>query len=56
MVKIGVWIHNFISNRQQCVAVNGTTSCEALYNNVLPSMERHQVKPKSEVEDPKDLG
>ena len=27
--KIGVWIHNFLSNRQQCVAVNGTTSSEA---------------------------
>ena len=27
--KIGVWLHNFISNRQQCVAVNGTTSSEA---------------------------
>ena len=26
--KIGVWIHNFLSNRQQCVAVNGTTSSE----------------------------
>ena len=22
--KIGVWIHNFLSNRQQCVADNGT--------------------------------
>ena len=27
--KIGMWIHNFLSNRQQCVAVNGTTSSEA---------------------------
>ena len=27
--KIGVWIHNFLSNRQQCVAVNGTTSSES---------------------------
>ena len=27
--KIGVWIHNLLSNRQQCVAVNGTTSSEA---------------------------
>ena len=27
--KIGVQIHNFLSNRQQCVAVNGTTSSEA---------------------------
>ena len=26
--KIGVWIHNFLSNRQQCVAVNGATSSE----------------------------
>ena len=24
--KIGVWIHNFLLNRQQCVGVNGTTS------------------------------
>ena len=24
-----MWIHNFLSNRQQCVAVNGTTSSEA---------------------------
>ena len=27
--KIGVWVHDFLSNRQQCVAVNGTTSSEA---------------------------
>ena len=27
--RIGVWIHSFLSNRQQCVAVNGTTSSEA---------------------------
>ena len=27
--KIGVWIHNFPSNRQQCDALNGTTSSEA---------------------------
>ena len=27
--KIGGWIHNFLSNRQQCVGVNGTTSSEA---------------------------
>ena len=27
--KIGVWIHDFLSNRQQCVVVNGTTSSEA---------------------------
>ena len=26
--KIGVWIHNFLSNRQQCVPVNGKTSSE----------------------------
>ena len=24
-----MWIYNFLSNRQQCVAVNGTTSSEA---------------------------
>ena len=23
-----MWIHNFLSNRQQCAAVNGTTSSE----------------------------
>ena len=27
--KITVWIQNLLSNRQQCVAVNGTTSTEA---------------------------
>ena len=27
--KIGVLIHNFLSNRQQCVAINRTTSSEA---------------------------
>ena len=27
--KIGVWIHNFLSKRQQCVAISGTTSSEA---------------------------
>ena len=36
MVKIGVWIHNFLSNRQQCVAVNGTTSSEAQVRRGVP--------------------
>ena len=27
--KICVWINNFLSNKQQCVAINGTTSSEA---------------------------
>ena len=34
--KIGVWIHNFQSNRQQCVAVNGTTSSEAQVRSGVP--------------------
>ena len=34
--KIGVWINNFLSNRQQCVAVNGTTSNEAQVRSGLP--------------------
>ena len=34
--KIGVWIHNFLSNRQQCVAVNGTTSSEAQVRSGIP--------------------
>ena len=34
--KVGVWIHNFLSNRQQCVAVNGTTSSEAQVRSDLP--------------------
>ena len=34
--KIGVWLHNFISNRQQCVAVNGTTSSEAQVRSGVP--------------------
>ena len=28
MVKLE-WIHNFLSNRQQCIAISGTTSSEA---------------------------
>ena len=31
-----MWIHNFLSNRQQCVAVNGTTSCEAQVRSGIP--------------------
>ena len=27
--KVGVWVHNFLSNRQQCVDVNRTKSSEA---------------------------
>ena len=34
--KIGVWIHNLLSNRQQCVAVNGTTSSEAQVRSGIP--------------------
>ena len=36
--KISVWIHNFLSNRQQCVAINGTTSSEALVRSGVPQM------------------
>ena len=31
-----MWIHNFLSNRQQCVAVNGTTSSEAQVRSGVP--------------------
>ena len=34
--KIGVCIHNFLSNGQQCAAVNGTTSSEALVRSGVP--------------------
>ena len=34
--KIGVWIHNFRSNRQPCVAVNGTTWSEAQVRSGVP--------------------
>ena len=34
--KICVWIDNFLSNRQQCVAVNGTTSSEAHERSGIP--------------------
>ena len=34
--KIGVWVHNFLSNRQQCVAVKGTTSSEAQVRSGVP--------------------
>ena len=34
--KIGVWIHNFQSNRHPCVAVNGTTSSEAQVRSGVP--------------------
>ena len=34
--KICVWKHNFLSNRQQCVAVNGTTSSEAQVRSDVP--------------------
>ena len=32
--KIHVWMQNFLSNRQQCVAVNGTPSSEAQVTSV----------------------
>ena len=35
-VKIGVWIHNFLPNRQQCVAVNGTSSSECQVRSGIP--------------------
>ena len=35
-VQVGVWIQNFLSNRQQCVAVNGTTSSEAQVRSGIP--------------------
>ena len=31
-----MWIHNFLSNRQQYIAVNGTTSCEAQVRSGTP--------------------
>ena len=34
--KCGVWKHNFLSNRQHCVAVNGTTSSEANVRSDTP--------------------
>ena len=34
--KISAWIHNFLSNRQQCVADNGTTSREAQVRSGIP--------------------
>ena len=34
--KIAVWIHNFLWNRQQCVAINGTTSSEAQVRSGIP--------------------
>ena len=34
--KIGLWINNFLSNRQQCVAVNRTTSSEAQVRSGVP--------------------
>ena len=34
--KISVWIHNFLSNRQQCIAINGTTSSEAQLRSGIP--------------------
>ena len=34
--KIGVWIHNFPSNRQQSVAISGTTSSEAQVRSGVP--------------------
>ena len=34
--KIVVWIHNFLSYRQQCVTVNGTTSSKAQLRSFVP--------------------
>ena len=34
--KIAVWLHNFLPNRQQYVAVNGTTSSEAQVRSGVP--------------------
>ena len=34
--KIGEWIHNVLSNRQQCVAVNETTSSDVLVRSGVP--------------------
>ena len=34
--KIGVWIHNFLSNRQQYISVNGTTLSEAEVKSGIP--------------------
>ena len=31
-----MWIHNFLSNRQQCVTVNETTSSEAQVRSGIP--------------------
>ena len=31
-----MWIHNFISNKQHCVAVNGTASSEAQVRSGVP--------------------
>ena len=31
-----MWIHNFLSNGQQCLAVNGTTSSEAQVRRGVP--------------------
>ena len=33
---VGVWIHNFLSNREQCVAVTRTTSSEAQVRSGVP--------------------
>ena len=31
-----MWIHNFLSNRQECVVVNGTISSEAQVRSGIP--------------------
>ena len=33
--KIGMWMLNVLSNRQRCVAINGTTSSEAQVRSVV---------------------
>ena len=34
--EVGVWIRKFLSNRQQCVALNGTTSSEVQIRSGVP--------------------
>ena len=34
--KVGVWTHNFLPNRHQCVAVKGTTSSAAQVRSGVP--------------------
>ena len=36
--KVGVWIHNFLLHRQQCVAINGTTSSDVQVRSGVPQV------------------